>query len=142
VPGSQSSPAVAATPPQVQPTNGIVSLSEAAKPAAAEPPKVAALQPEVKPIMVVDTSGKAVYDPNTNSQQKKASPVADYMLMRISTVGSERRAVLLVKGASRSVKLGSRVDKHVVSELRDDGLCLDLEHAKPKCALLIAFGAQ
>lgn len=67
-------------------------------------------------------------------------PRPDITLVRISIRGGVQRATLFVKGATRSgLTVGDKVLKQVLSEFRDDGVCLDSSLHKPKCATFIPF---
>lgn len=50
------------------------------------------------------------------------------------------QATMTVKGLTRSgLTVGSKVLKQVLSEFRDDGVCLDASLHKPKCATFVPF---
>jgi hypothetical protein len=67
-------------------------------------------------------------------------PVPDVVLTRISTINGVQKATLYVKGVTRSgLKVGDRVLKQVLSEFRDDGVCLDASLQRPRCATFVAF---
>lgn len=64
----------------------------------------------------------------------------DIALVRISERGGVMQATMTVKGLTRSgLTVGSKVLKQVISEFRDDGLCLDASLHKPKCATFLPF---
>lgn len=65
-------------------------------------------------------------------------PRPDIELVRISTKNGVQQATLSVHGMTRSgLTVGSKVLKQVISEFRDDGVCLDTSLHKPKCANFI-----
>lgn len=65
-------------------------------------------------------------------------PLPEITLLRISNKNGVQQATLYVRGITRSgLTVGSKVLKQVVSEFRDDGICLDKSLHKPKCATFI-----
>ena len=129
-------PAAAPVAATSQPGAGIIPLSEAARPVTEPTPKIGALQPDAKAIVVLDGNGKPIDDARS---AKRPRPLPDFMLMRLSFRDGERHAMLWVKGVTRPVHVGSHVLKQVVSEIREDGLCLDPVKGKHKCARFLTF---
>lgn len=94
-----------------------------------------------------DGSGAALKPPAPETPAPVAPSAApaptrapDVILMRISSVNGVQRATLNVKGVTRAgLRVGDRVLKQVVSEFRDDGLCLDASLQQPRCATFVSF---
>jgi hypothetical protein len=65
------------------------------------------------------------------------------VLMRISSLNGVQKATLFVKGATRSgLTVGDRVLKLVLSEFRDDGICLDVSLQHARCATFVGFSYE
>lgn len=137
--GASGNAPAGARPTAATLSNQVVPLSEAAKtpanPSPSPAPKVGAIQPtqdEAKAIAVVDGNGKIVDAasakmPHGTLKEKADQPVRlpDIMLYRMSEIDGKRQAVMLVKGQMRRVQVGNQVLSYVISEMRDDGVCLE-----------------
>lgn len=74
--------------------------------------------------------------PSTPDGQSRPKP--DVVLVRISSKNGVQQVTLYVRGMTRSgLTVGSKVLKQVISEFRDDGVCLDVSLHKPKCATFV-----
>ena len=77
-----------------------------------------------------------------STQAGQMAPPPDIMLVRIITVNGQRSATLWIKGATRSrLMVGAPVLNKYLSEIRDDGVCLDaaIGAGKPRCARFVSF---
>jgi hypothetical protein len=119
-------------------TSSVTTLGEMSK--AGQPdlqkPVVPATDPQA--IVVLDGNGKPMDEVAAKlmSKQKAASEIR---LHRLSYIDGEKRAILIVSGVSRFVRVGAKVQTSYVSEIRDEGVCLDSSVSSQKCAKFITF---
>jgi hypothetical protein len=121
------------------PPGGIVSLRAAASSAPGDNGNAGA-RPAANDPAPATTTPPAPVPAATPAPAGTPRPVPDVVLTRISSINGVQKATLYVKGVTRSgLKVGDRVLKQVLSEFRDDGVCLDASLQRARCATFVAF---
>ncbi|MCU6502319.1 hypothetical protein LPN04_31440 [Rugamonas sp. A1-17] len=141
VPAQASASAVANKPVQAQaapgPAQQLATPSQVAGAASAPPAPLPTFQPGAAVSNMPPAAAPLPTPfPSMLNAQSRLKP--DVELVRISSKNGVQQATLYVRGMTRpGLTVGSKVLKLVISEFRDDGVCLDASLHKPKCATFV-----